>query len=113
MDATSPTAASLAQYLEAHGYKEAAHALRREAKVAKPDALAAAASQDNGAVCTSPLPPAPASLPRFCSVFLHCYLYSSIYHLLIAQAHVKSPFFPQFPGSTGACISFPFLAWPC
>lgn len=64
MEPNPPTAASLAQYLESIGWKDAAQSLRREAKVAPAEELAAATNKDNGAIRTSPCP----SLAAFLSL---------------------------------------------
>lgn len=71
MDPNSPTAASLAQYLESHGYTEAAQVLRKEAKVAKAEEIADAAS--NNSDCT----PYVLVLPSlFVQLFFFNYLYN-------------------------------------
>jgi hypothetical protein len=54
MDPTAPVNASILQYLESHGYKDAAQALRKEAKVAKAEEIASSAQKDNGSIRPSP-----------------------------------------------------------
>jgi hypothetical protein len=54
MESAAAIEAALIQYAESRGYKESAAALKKEARVAKAEEIAAAAQKDNGEIRTLP-----------------------------------------------------------
>ena len=109
MEANSATAAAIAQYLESTGYRDIAQRLRREAKVAPAEEVAAAANKDNGAIRTCPRP-----RPRWLFSVCFSFQFFVVYFSLIFPPRFLAwtSVLPQDSRRVMTALSSPFLC-PC